>query len=140
MAHLRGHFIPEDDKEEKRMALRARNYKIINENLYRGGVCAPLLKCISSHIATMALVGKAFRDGFYWPSAVADTHEVVRKCSNCQRHAPYSKFPPDEVQLLPPVWRLARWGIDIVGPLPTAPGNYKYAAVVVEYFSKWVES
>ena len=76
----------------------------------------------------------------YWPSAVANAHEVVWKCSNCQRHAPYSKFPPDEVQLLPPVWPLARWGIDIVGPLPTAPGNYKYAAVAVEYFSKWVEA
>jgi len=38
------------------------------------------------------------------------------------------------------VWPLARWGIDIVGPLPTAPGNYKYAAVAVEYFSKWVEA
>ena len=25
MAYLRGHFIPEDEKEEKRMALRARN-------------------------------------------------------------------------------------------------------------------
>ena len=31
-------------------------------------------------------------------------------------------------------------GIDIVGLLPTAPGNYKYAAVAVEYFSKWVEA
>jgi len=37
MAYLRGHFVPEDDKEEKRMALCARNYRIINEDLYRGG-------------------------------------------------------------------------------------------------------
>ena len=123
MAYLCGHFIPEDEKEEKRMALRARNYRIIGEELYRGGVCAPLLKCISreegkqlleeihagmcsSHIATRALVGKAFREGFYWPSAVADAHDVVRTCPNCQRHAPYSKFPPDELQLLPSVWPL----------------------------------
>ena len=41
MAYLRGHFIPEDDKEQKRMALHARNYSIINEDLYQGGVCAP---------------------------------------------------------------------------------------------------
>jgi hypothetical protein len=34
MAYLRGHFVLEDDKEEKRMALRARNYRIINEDLY----------------------------------------------------------------------------------------------------------
>jgi len=94
----------------------------------------------SSHIATRALVGKAFREGFYWPLVVADAHGVVHTCPNCQRHAPYSKFPPDKVQLLPPVWPLARWGIDIVGPLPTDPGNYKYAAVAVEYFSKWVEA
>ena len=147
MAYLRGHFVPKDEKEEKRMAICAQNYRIINEDLYRGGVCAPLLKCISrdegkqllkdihagmcsSHIVTRALVGKAFREG----------HVVVRTCPNCQRHAPYSKFPPDEVQLLPQVWPLAQWGIDIVGPLPTAPGNYKYAAIAVEYFSKWVEA
>ena len=34
MAYLRGHFVPEDEKEEKRMALWARNYKIIGEELY----------------------------------------------------------------------------------------------------------
>jgi hypothetical protein len=94
----------------------------------------------SSLIATRAIVGKAFREGFYWPSAVEDAHDVVRTCPNYQRHDPYNKFPPDEVQLLPPVWPLSRWGIDIVGPLPTAPGNYKYAAVTVEYYSKWVEA
>ena len=37
MAYLRRHFVPKDENEEKRMALRARNYRIINEDLYRGG-------------------------------------------------------------------------------------------------------
>ena len=27
-----------------------------------------------------------------------------------------------------------------MGPLPTAPGNFKYVAVTVEYFSKWIEA
>ena len=119
MAHLRGHFVPEDEKEEKKMALRARSYKIINEQLYQGGSVRPSVRdegkqllteihagMCSSHIGTKALVGKAFREGFYWPSVVADAHDVMRTCPNCQRHAPYSKFPPDEVQLLPPVWPL----------------------------------
>ena len=91
-------------------------------------------------IGTRALVGKAFREGFYWPSPVADAHEVVQTCPNCQQHAPYSKFPPYEVHLLSPVWPLVRWGIDIVGPLLTALGNYKCAAVAVEYFSMWIEA
>ena len=94
----------------------------------------------SSHIGTRVLVGKAFRECFYWLLAVADAQDVVRTCPNCQRQASYSKFPPDEVQLLPPVWPLAQWGIDIVGSLPMALGNYKYVAVAVEYFSKWIEA
>ena len=47
MAYLWGHFVLEDEKEEKRLALRARGYSIVNDTLYRGGVCAPLLKCFS---------------------------------------------------------------------------------------------
>jgi hypothetical protein len=35
---------------------------------------------------------------------------------------------------------LQRWGIDIVRPLTTTQGNYKYAVVAVEYFTKWIEA
>jgi hypothetical protein len=27
-----------------------------------------------------------------------------------------------------------------VGPLSTAQGNYKYAVVIVEYFTKWIKT
>ena len=30
--------------------------------------------------------------------------------------------------------------MDLVGPLPTAQGNYKYAVIAIEYFTKWVEA
>jgi hypothetical protein len=30
--------------------------------------------------------------------------------------------------------------MDLVGPLPTAQGNCKSAAVAVDYFTKWVEA
>jgi hypothetical protein len=30
--------------------------------------------------------------------------------------------------------------MDLVGPLPTAQGNCRFAAVVVDYFTKWVEA
>ncbi|CAO2141753.1 unnamed protein product [Urochloa humidicola] len=30
--------------------------------------------------------------------------------------------------------------MDIIGPLPTAPGSFRYAIVAVEYFSKWLEA
>jgi transposase InsO family protein len=34
---------------------------------------------------------------------------------------------------------LQRWGLDIVGPLPTAQGNLKFTFVAIEYFTKWIE-
>ena len=53
---------------------------------------------------------------------------------------PKSSKPSESTQLIPPAWPLQRWGIDLVGPLPTSQGNYKYAAVAVEYFTKWIEA
>jgi hypothetical protein len=32
------------------------------------------------------------------------------------------------------------WGMDLVGPLPAAQGNCRFAAVAVDYFTKWVEA
>ena len=52
--------------------------------------------------------------------------------------APKSNRPAHPVQLIPPAWPLQRWGMDLVGPLPIAQGNYKYAVVAVEYFTKWI--
>jgi hypothetical protein len=30
--------------------------------------------------------------------------------------------------------------MDLVGPLPIAQGNFKFAAIAVDYFTKWVEA
>ncbi|XP_019173284.1 PREDICTED: uncharacterized protein LOC109168884 [Ipomoea nil] len=34
----------------------------------------------------------------------------------------------------------AKWGIDLLGPLPVAPGGLKFCVVAVDYFTKWVEA
>jgi hypothetical protein len=48
MAYLRGHYEPEDEVNEVRIKHRTRNYKIINNQLYKQVICEPLLKCIST--------------------------------------------------------------------------------------------
>jgi ribonuclease HI len=82
VAVIKGYYESEDAVVDKRVAIRARTYHIIDDNLYRKGVCAPLLKCMSAtegkqllheihnnmcshHIGTRALVQKAFRQGSY---------------------------------------------------------------------------
>ena len=36
-------------------------------------------------------------------------------------------------------WPFAIWGIDLISQLPKGRGSVKYAVVVVDYFTKWVE-
>ena len=37
-------------------------------------------------------------------------------------------------------WPFTQWGIDIVGPFPTAPAQKKLLLVATDYFSKWIEA
>ena len=50
------------------------------------------------------------------------------------------RAPATNLQTIEPTWPLARWGIDIIGKLPLAQGNFQYAVVAVEYFTKWIEA
>jgi ABC-type sulfate transport system substrate-binding protein len=53
---------------------------------------------------------------------------------------PRSGNPSQFTKLIAHTWPLQRWGLDIVGPLPTAQGNLKFTFVAVEYFTKWIEA
>jgi IS30 family transposase len=71
---------------------------------------------------------------------IDDAAKVVSTCEACQRFSRKTKVPAQPVQLIAPSWPLQRWGIDIVGKLTPAQGNYTFAVVAVEYFTKWIES
>jgi hypothetical protein len=49
-------------------------YDILRE--IHEGVCG-------NHAALRTLVGKAYRAGFGWPTAVLDAEDLVRRCQNC---------------------------------------------------------
>jgi ribonuclease HI len=154
---LQGNYLLDDEVYNRRMEARAEPYVIIEGDLYKHGVCSPLLKCLSraegqelmkeihaglcgAHIGSRPLLGKVFRQGFYWPKAASDATHLVQKCENCQRCARDQKQPSSLTQLIQPIWPLQRWRLDLLGPLPLAQGNLKYVVVAVEYFSKWIEA
>jgi hypothetical protein len=91
------------------------------------------------HAAPRTLVGNAFRQGFYWPSAVADASEIVRTCEGCQFYARKSNLPARVLQTIPVTWPFAVWGLDIVEPLRKVPGGCTRLLVAIDKFSKWVE-
>ena len=37
-------------------------------------------------------------------------------------------------------WPFAQWGLDIMGPFPTALRQLKFLVVGIDYFIKWVEA
>jgi ribonuclease HI len=157
ISFLQGNCLSDDEAYNKRMEARTIPYVIIEGELHKYGVCSPLLKCLSraegielmkeihtglcgSHIGARPLLGKVFRQGFYWPKAASDTAELVQKCENCQKCVRDQKQPSSLTQLIQPTWPLQRWGLDLLGPLPPAQGNLRYVVVAIEYFSKWIET
>jgi hypothetical protein len=84
-------------------------------------------------------VGNAFRQGFYWPTAVADATRIVRSCRGCQFYAKQTHLPAQALQTIPITWLFAVWGLDLVGPLQKAPGGFTHLLVAINKFSKWIE-
>ena len=89
MRFMRDRVLPEDDAEAERVARQAKMYTLIDGDIYRRPECGVKLLCVSreegqallmdmhegtcsSHVASRALAGKVFRQGFYWPTALMD--------------------------------------------------------------------
>jgi hypothetical protein len=123
--------VPED-KVEREIVRRAANYVIIGTELYQRSTSnAVLMKCIirseglellqeihggecGSHVASANLVGKAYKSGFYWPSALADVQDLVRRCKVCQFFIKQQHVPAQVLRTIPLSWPFAVWGLDSV--------------------------
>jgi ribonuclease HI len=153
---LQGYYHPSDINEAKRLKHRSRDFALIEGHLYKKGVSQPMLKSVTetegiqilrevhsgtcgTHAGPRALAAKVIRQGFYWPAMICAANRVTRLCEACQKFSPCSGNPSQFTKLIAHTWPLQRWGLDIVGPLPTAQGNLKFTFVVVEYFTKWIE-
>jgi hypothetical protein len=93
--------LPSDRTEARRIARKAKSFTVIEGELYKRATSGVLQRCIpiphgrelirdihegvcGHHAAPHTLVSNAFRQGFYWPTVVADANEVVRTCEGCQ--------------------------------------------------------
>jgi hypothetical protein len=57
-----------------------------------------------AHIKSRPLLGKVFRQGFYWPKAASDAADLVQKCKNYQKCARDKKQPSPLTQLIQSSW------------------------------------
>jgi transposase InsO family protein len=148
--------LPSDRSEARRIARMAKSFTFVDGELYKRAASGILQRCVpipqgrdllrdihagvcGHHAAPRTLVGSAFRQGFYWPTAVADASEIVHTCEGCQFYARKSNLPTHVLQTIPVTWSFTVWGLDIVGPLRKAPGGYTHLLVAIDKFTKWVE-
>jgi hypothetical protein len=93
--------LPLDRSEARRIARMAKSLALVDGELSKRGASGDLQRCVpipqgcellhdihagvcGHHAAPRTLVGNAFRQGFYWPTAVADASEIVRTREGCQ--------------------------------------------------------
>jgi hypothetical protein len=88
------------------------------------------------HAASRTLVGKAFRSGFYWPTAKRDAAELVQKCEACQFLSKQHHLPVQQLQTIPVTWSFACWGLDMIRPFKKAQGGYTHILVAIDKFKK----
>ncbi|XP_039787066.1 uncharacterized protein LOC120653375 [Panicum virgatum] len=93
---IRG-VLPSDRAQARRIARRAKSFILIDDELYKRSPSGVIQRCIpipegkklirdihagicGDHAAPRTFMGNAFRQSFYWPTAVTDATEVMRTC------------------------------------------------------------
>nr|GEV54237.1 reverse transcriptase domain-containing protein [Tanacetum cinerariifolium] len=155
--YLKKGILPGDEKEARKLRLKARQYELMKGVLYRRSFLTPWLRCVgplqayyvmreihegscSMHAGTRSVVAKAIRLGYYWPTMHKDARDMIRKCSDCQIHRPVARHPQQSLTPITALWPFYKWGIDIVGPFPEGPGKVKFLILAMDYFTKWIEA
>jgi ribonuclease HI len=143
--------LPSDRSEARRIARMAKSFTTIDGELYKHAASGILQRCIAiphsrelirdihagvcgHHAAPHTLVGNAVRQGFYWPTAVADANEVVRTCEGCQFYTRKTNLLAHALQTIPVTWLFAAWGWTLSGPCERCPG------ATPTYWSSWTNS
>ena len=121
-------FSPEQDRIE--CMVRLEFHTTNNEAEYvmkdvHGGI-------YGNHSGARSLVHKLIRARYYWPTMQRDAEAYVKTCDKCQRFSNTIRQPSEELTPMTAPWPFSQWGLDIVGPFPTAVG--------INYFTKWVEA
>jgi len=93
-----------------------------------------------NHSGSRSLIHKLVRAGYYWPTMQKDAEAYVRACDKCQRFSNIIRQPTEELTPMTAPWPFAQWGLDIMGPFPTAARQLKFLVVGIDYFTKWVEA
>nr|GEV31757.1 reverse transcriptase domain-containing protein [Tanacetum cinerariifolium] len=111
--------LPGDNKEARKLRLKARQYALMDGVLYRRSFLTPWLRCVGPLQADYVM---------------REIHEG--SCST----PPVTRHPQQPLTPITALWPFYKWGINIACPFPEGPGKVKFLIVAMDYFTKWVEA
>ncbi|XP_031099838.1 uncharacterized protein LOC116004037 [Ipomoea triloba] len=121
--------LPVDEQDAKLTRLRPPSYVILEDKLYKRAYNGTLLKCVYPDEAELMM--REVHKGVC--SAHQGAYTIARRIMLQGR--PATNYTPVSTAI-----PFSRWGIDLVGALPTGSGSRKYIIVAIDYFTKWVEA
>ena len=149
-------MLPSNKEAARKLKVQAACFILIKDVLYKRGFSRPYLRCLvleeadyvtrevhegvcENYSGSQSLVHKLIRVGYYWLTMQKDAHAYVKACDKCQRFNNLIRQPTEELTLMTALWPFAQWGLEIMGPFPTAIKQLKFLVVGIDYFIKWVE-
>ncbi|KAL5567021.1 hypothetical protein UlMin_030185 [Ulmus minor] len=150
VSYLTSDELPEDRNEARRLRAKAARFTIHDGKLLKRSFSGPYLRCVTpieashvlselhdgecgNHSGGRSLANRALTAGYYWPTMRSDSTSHVKRCDSCQRFAAVSHLPPEQLRPILSPWPFMKWGMDIVGKLPTAPGQRMYMLAFISF-------
>ena len=135
IAYLRDGSLPEERDEARKLMVRSTKYVLIDEVLYKRGICQPYLRCLTpdeanyvlrkvhegaygNHSGAKALIHKVIRASYYWLTIQADAKAYLKVCDQCQHFGNVPRRPSKYLILMMAPWSFVQWELDILDPFP----------------------
>ncbi|XP_076934009.1 uncharacterized protein LOC143600115 [Bidens hawaiensis] len=121
IAYLSSGTLPKEKSVVQTIRHKALNYQVQDGVLYLQSFFGPILRCVGAedanylirevhegicdlHSSPRMVVAKLMNAGYYWPGMHMDTVKEIGKCDLCQRHAPNTLRPKNELVPVTSAW------------------------------------
>ncbi|KAG7529698.1 Reverse transcriptase domain [Arabidopsis suecica] len=150
---------PPDKWETKKLKAESARYCIMEGRLMKRSVVGPYMMCTygqqtkdlmksmhegqcGSHCSGRTLALRIKKQGYFWPTMLADCVAHSLRCDKCQRHAPTLHQPPEEMSSISSPYPFTKCSMDVVRPMEASGGKkrLKNLLVLTDYSTKWIKA
>ncbi|XP_017628526.1 uncharacterized protein LOC108471417 [Gossypium arboreum] len=152
-------YLDQITKNGKRMLRRlASDYVLNKEILYKKRKDEVLLRCVDvveakkileevhegvcgTHANGFIMAKQIMRLGYYWSTMEGDCISYAKKYHKCQIYGDKILVPPSPLHVMTSPWPFFMWGMDVIGLIsPKSSNGHQFTFMVIDYFTKWVET